>query len=131
MKETTAFCRDTQLCSYLRLPREILNLDLSPTAMLLYGILLNRGSLSQKNGYWSQSGQVYVIYTLEALAGDIHRGVTSVKRCLNELEKVGLIRRERCGMTSPAIFFYQFRQPAFRPSHSPNPVRHRVRKQPV
>lgn len=84
MEENTPFCRDTALTGYLPLPRAILDRPLSATAMLLYGVLLDRGTLSQKNGYTSPGGQVYVIYTVEHLAQTLHRGTASVKVCLRE-----------------------------------------------
>lgn len=127
MKKTEPFCRDTALTGYFPLPREILEFPLSGTAVLLYAVLLDRGTLSQKSGYANQAGQVYVIYTIEHLAETLHKGITAVKRCLNELEAAGLIRRERPGMTCPSrIFLFlpmaSFRtvtQPESSPCHSP------------
>lgn len=105
MKQTKPLGLDTILNDYFPLPRSVLDLPLSASSMLLYAVLLDRGTLSQKNGCTDKAGQVYVIYTIEHLAETMHRGDTSVKRCLNELEKAGLIRRVRCGMNIPSRIF--------------------------
>lgn len=44
------YTREGGLTNYLPLPRPLLELDLSGTALLLYALLLDRATLSQKNG---------------------------------------------------------------------------------
>ena len=46
--ERKAFCVDTGLTGYLAMPRELLNLDLPSTAILLYAVLLDRATLSRR-----------------------------------------------------------------------------------
>lgn len=86
---------NTVLTGYLPIPRELLEMDLPSTAVLLYGILLDRGTLSQKNHYTDETGWVYVIYPVERLAETLHVSDTAVKRHLRELENRGLICRRR------------------------------------
>ncbi len=43
----------------------------SINAKLLYGLLLNRTMLSQKIGWVSEDGNVYVIYTIKQMANDL------------------------------------------------------------
>ena len=88
---------DTVLPGYMPLPRELLEMDLPSTAMLLYAALLDRGTLSRKNHYSDDSGRVYVIYPVERLAETFHISDTAVKRHLRVLEDRGLIRRRREG----------------------------------
>ena len=54
---------DTQLPPFVALPRFILNSGLSLNAKLLYGLLLSRTLISQKNKWTDQRGHVYIIYT--------------------------------------------------------------------
>ena len=61
----------------------------SETAVLIYGALLDRATLSQKNGYVNEEGWVYVIYPVERLAEAFHLSDTAVKRHLKELERRG------------------------------------------
>ena len=77
------------------LPKELLNIDIPGTAKLLYAVLLERATLSVKNGWDDESGRVYIIYPIEKLASDMSMGVSAVKRNLSALEKAGLIRRKR------------------------------------
>ena len=44
------FFQDTLLTDYFPLPRGALELGLPSTALVLYSILMDRGTLSQKNG---------------------------------------------------------------------------------
>ena len=41
--------------------------EYSINAKLLYGLLLNRTTLSQKSGWVSEDGNVYVIYTIKQM----------------------------------------------------------------
>lgn len=66
MERTKPFYVQTKLVDYVPLPRSLLGEDLSSTALLLYGALLDRATLSQKNGYTDELGRVYVIYPLGA-----------------------------------------------------------------
>ena len=98
---------DTELTGYMPLPRELIAMDLPSTAMLLYGALLDRGTLSRKNHYADEQGQVYVIYPVERLAESFRISDTAVKRHLKELESGGLIRRCRESRHSPSkIYLY-------------------------
>ena len=50
------------LPQYLPYARFLLNTDLSHTAKLLYTLLLDRATLSQKNNWVDEQGRIYVIY---------------------------------------------------------------------
>ena len=70
--------------------------EYSINAKLLYGLLLNRTTLSQKSGWVSEDGNVYVIYTIKQMADDLDRSERTVKTALRELENAGLITRMGC-----------------------------------
>ncbi len=91
------FKRDTALPPFIPLPRFMLVSEHSINAKLLYGLLLNRTMLSQKSGWVSENGNVYVIYTIKQMADDINRSERTVKTALSELESAGLITRVRQG----------------------------------
>ena len=52
--------------------------EYSINAKLLYGPLLNRTTLSQKSGWVSEDGNVYVIYTIKQMANDLDRSERTV-----------------------------------------------------
>ena len=89
------FVQDTELTGYMPIPRELLEMDLPSTAILIYGALLDRGTLSRKNHYTDGKGQVYVIYPVDRLAEVFGISNTAVKGHLRTLEAEGLIRRSR------------------------------------
>ena len=91
------FHRDTALPPYLPLPRFLLTSGLSVNAKLLYGLLLSRTQLSQKNGWVTEEGYVYVIYPIAELAEDLGRSGKTVTMALGELQQAGLILRVRQG----------------------------------
>ena len=57
--------------SFFRIPKALFTekefASLSTDAKLLYGILLDRISLSKKNGWIDSEGYVYIIYTIAEL----------------------------------------------------------------
>ncbi len=91
------FKRDTALPPFIPLPRFMIASEHSINAKLLYALLFNRAMLSQKSGWVSEDGNVYVIYTIKQMADDLNRSERTVKTALNELENAGLITRVRQG----------------------------------
>ena len=81
--------------------------EYSINSKLLYGLLLNRTMLSQKNGGESENGNVYVIYTIKQMANDLDRSERTVKTALRELENAGLITRVRQGWNQANRIFLQ------------------------
>lgn len=81
--------------------------EYSINAKLLYGLLLNRTMLSQKSGWVSEDGNVYVIYTIKQMANDLDRSERTVKTALRELENAGLITRIRQGWNQANRIFLQ------------------------
>ena len=90
------------LPQYLPYARFLLNADLSHTSKLLYTLLLDRATLSQKNNWVDDRGRIYVIYPLSNLAKDLGCCVSSVTRSFAELEKAELAERVRSGFSKPS-----------------------------
>ena len=101
------FKLNTTLPPFIPLPRFMLAGDYSINAKLLYGLLLNRTTLSQKSGWVSEDGNVYVIYTIKQMADDLDRSERTVKTALRELENAGLITRVRQGWNQANRIFLQ------------------------
>ena len=72
-----------ELFSYFRIPKALFQdhrfRQISTDARTLYGILLDRMSLSAKNGWLDEQGRVYIIYTVrevqESLCCAEHKAV--------------------------------------------------------
>ena len=93
---------DSRLPSYMAYPRFLLKVDISETAKLVYMLLLDRARLSMKNQDWQDEiGRVFVLYTIPALAKDIGKGETTVKKALNQLIRQDLIMKQSQGAGWP------------------------------
>lgn len=99
---------DTEIPPYLPYPRFLLKMDMSQTAKLLYALLLDRTTLSQKNGWQDGQGRVYIVYPVAELAEVLDKGHTSVKSALNELEAAGLLTRKRAGFSKANHLYVKF-----------------------
>lgn len=89
------YTNQTRIRDYYPIPRRVLELELPSTAILLYGMLLERATLSQKNGYFDLNGWIYVIYTQEELAQQLSVSTRIVSRYVGQLEEAGLLKRFR------------------------------------
>lgn len=74
---------------------------LSPLAKQLYGILLDRVSLSVKNHWQEADGRVYIYCTLKSIMKALSCSDKTATRLMVELEKIGLIERKRQGLGKP------------------------------
>lgn len=93
--ELICYTKEILLTNYMPIPRSILELELPSTAVLIYALLLDRGSLSRRNHYSDVAGWIYVVYPIRELAENLHISDTAVKKHLGTLESLGLIRRTR------------------------------------
>lgn len=98
--------------SFFRIPKALFTEKeftcLSTEAKLLYGILLDRISLSKKNGWVDEYGYVYIIYTVNELQDLLQMSHTTVIKLLRELDSehgIGLIERYRQGCNRPSIIY--------------------------
>jgi len=91
----------TPLPQYLPYARFLLDTDLSHTAKLLYTLLLDRATLSQKNNWIDAQGCIYVLYPLSSLAKDLRCSISSITRAFFELENAQLAERVRSGFSKP------------------------------
>ena len=80
--------------------------NISADAKLLYGILLDRMSLSAKNGWIDQNGGVYIFFTIDEAKMALNCAEQKAIKLLNELEKkAGLIERKRQGLGKPNLIY--------------------------
>ena len=88
--------KTSRINNYSVIPNGIYEMNISSTAMILYAKLLNRAQLSVINDYLDEKGRAYVLYTLDDLATELHRSVSSIKTNMNELVAAGLVEKRRC-----------------------------------
>ena len=88
-QETIYVGLDTGLPPYLPYPRFLLKMDISQTAKLLYALLLDRTTLSQRNGWQDDQGRTFIVYPIAEIAEMLDKGQTAIKAALNELDAAG------------------------------------------
>ena len=100
MRETVYVGLDTELPSFMPYPRFVLKMDISHTAKLLYALLLDRTTLSQKNQWQDDEGRGFIVYPLAEMSEMLDRGSTAIKSALDELDAAGLLERKRAGFSA-------------------------------
>ena len=78
---------------------------LSSDAKLLYGILLDRVSLSVRNNWYDEEGRVYIICTLKSIMDALGIADKTATKLFVELENIGLIERKKQGQGKPTIIY--------------------------
>ena len=103
---------ESEQFSFIRLPKLLFRdrhfKGLSLEAKVVYGLLLDRMSLSLKNSWIDEENRVYIIYTVSSIAEDVGCSKDKASRILAELDSVkgiGLVERKRRGLGRPDIIY--------------------------
>mgnify|MGYP000047782351 CR=1 FL=1 len=101
---------ESEQYAFYRVPKLLFTTDrfwnLSTDAKMLYGLLLDRMALSQKNGWVDEQGHVYIIYTIENIMEALGCGNKKAIGLLAELEnKANLILRKKQGLGKPNLIY--------------------------
>ncbi len=98
--------------AYYRIPRLLITgsqfKNLSTDAKLLYGLMLDRMSLSRKNGWLDSHGRVYIFYPLNEIQEALNCGHNKGVHLLAELDSgsgIGLIERIKQGQGNPTKIY--------------------------
>ena len=96
--------------SFYRIPKVLFTdsrfKDISAEAKILYGLLLDRMSLSAKNGWLDQEGRVYIVYTVEDIMDALSCASQKAMKLQNELDdRCGLIESKRQGLGKPNLIY--------------------------
>ena len=81
---------------------------LSNEAKLLYGLLLERMSLSRKNNWIDKHNRVYIIFPVEEIEESLDVGHEKALNLLKELDDqsgIGLVKKKRRGLGLPSILY--------------------------
>ena len=108
----------SQQFAFYRIPKVLFTdnrfQNISTEGKVLYGLLLDRVSLSMENGWIDDEGRVYIIFTLTTIRQAMNCAEKSAIKYLTELEEFGLIERIRQGFGKGDVIAYQIRQ-SFKP----------------
>ena len=116
---------DSEHFTFYRIPKLLFTDEIYQTvstdAKMLYGLLLDRLSLSEKNDWKDEHGRVYQYFTIRQAQELLHFGHEKVCRLFAELDAADLIVRRRQGQgKANRIYLKEFTQKSdFRNSRSP------------
>ena len=98
--------------SFYRVPRMLIKdkrfSKLSSDAKLLYGLMLDRMSLSMKNQWLDKENRAYIIYRVEEVADDLGVCRETAIKIMAELDSkkgIGLIEKKKMGLGRPDIIY--------------------------
>lgn len=96
--------------SFYRIPKVLFTEErfksISAEAKVLYGLLLDRMSLSARNGWLDDEGRVYIIFSVEDIMTSMGCANQKAAKLLYELEsKCSLIERKRQGLGKPNLIY--------------------------
>ena len=86
---------------YYKLSADILQMPLTPRAMIIYSILADRQELSRKNELFQDKNGCYIIFRINDICEITGIGERTAKYALAELEDAGLIERKKQGRNHP------------------------------
>ena len=101
---------ESEQFSFYRIPKVLFTEErfrhISAEAKVLYGLLLDRMSLSAKNGWQDKENRVYIILTIEDIMEAMGCADQKAGKLLYELEsKCRLIERKRQGLGKPNLIY--------------------------
>lgn len=98
--------------SFYRVPKVLFTAEcfksLSCEAKVLYGLMLDRMSLSIKNRWFDEEDRVYIIFTVEEIAELLNCGTQKAVKLMKELDSnqgIGLIEKKRLGLGKPNVIY--------------------------
>ena len=98
--------------SFYRVPKVLFTKPcfktLSCEAKVLYGLMLDRMSLSIKNRWLDSEDRVYIIFTVEEIAELMNCGTQKAVKLVKELDSsngIGLIEKKRLGLGKPNVIY--------------------------
>ena len=98
--------------SFYRIPKVLFTdeyfQDLSTDAKVLYGLMLDRMGLSERNRWFDEEGRVYIIFTVEEVATYMNCGRVKGMKLLAELDMkkgIGLIERVKRGFGQSDVIY--------------------------
>ena len=112
MKFNYYYGGQAEMFSFFRVPRILFTAPefkgLSNDAKLLYGLMLDRMSLSAANGWFDNKGRVYIYFTMNEVMEVLNCGHEKAIKLLAELDTkkgIGLIERVKQGQGRPTIIY--------------------------
>lgn len=101
--------KDIYQYKFYMIPKELFvnerYVSLSPAAILLYGILLDRLTLSIKNNWVDKNGNIYLIFTRKEIQSILHISDKTCTKTFKELVDSKLLLEKSQGKAKPKLLY--------------------------
>lgn len=101
--------RDAEQYTFYRIPKILFTEEyfkaVSCEAKVLYGLMLDRMSLSIKNKWMDEDERVYIVFQVEEISEYMGCGLQKAVKLMKELAEIGLIEKKRVGLGKPNIIY--------------------------
>ena len=95
--------------NFIRIPKVMMTEDLFSTmsfqAKILYGLLLDRMGMAQKNNWIDEENRAYVVYQIAEIMTDMNISKQKAVKSLAELEDMGLVEKKQRGLGMPSLLY--------------------------
>lgn len=103
---------ECDMYSFYRIPKLLFTSEyfknLSCEAKVLYGLMLDRMSLSIKNRWFDEEDRAYIFFSVEEIMEMLNCGRNKAVNCLKELDQekgIGLIEKKRIGLGKTNVIY--------------------------
>ena len=104
--------REAEQFTFCRLPKVLITDSrfdgMSNNSKLLYGLMLDRLSLSKKRGWLDEANRVYIKYSINNIEEDLNVSHKTASTVLKELEAIGLIDIKQQNGVANVIYVKNF-----------------------
>lgn len=104
--------KEAEQFTFYRLPKALITdprfKDISNNAKLLYGLMLDRMSLSARSGWFDDENRVFIKYALKSIMEDLNCSKMTAVGLLKELQGIGLIDVEQRNGLANIIYVKNF-----------------------
>ena len=95
--------------TFIRIPKVMMTEDLfsamSFQAKILYGLLLDRMGMAQKNNWIDEENRAYVVYQIAEIMTDMNISKQKAVKSLAELVDMGLVEKKQRGLGMPSLLY--------------------------
>ena len=104
--------QEAEQFTFYRLPKALITdsrfKDISNNSKLLYGLMLDRMSLSVRSGWFDEENRVYIKYSLKSIMVDLNCSKMTAVGLLKELQAIGLVDIEQRNGLANIIYVKNF-----------------------
>lgn len=104
--------QEAELFTFYRLPKALITdarfKDISNNSKLLYGLMLDRMSLSVHSGWFDDQNRVYIKYSIKSIMEDLNCSKMTAVGLLKELTAIGLVDIEQRNGLANIIYVKNF-----------------------